>query len=226
MNQYLRVTGLLGSVLLGLQVFQASAADLRVRVFERSDHTPLAGVAVCVGTQAKTEQFGAVFTDASGYALFDSLPRAQLLVTASMTGYKSEQEQMVTSNTDRMLVLTLSAGGGGPVCMTEKTAAPGDAGGPVIASFAINRGAATSARRSVTLNNAVRGKVTQYRASERADFADTQWQDYSSAPAFTLSEGAGSKTVFFQVRRHSALGDAVVETLSPVAQDSVTVQGN
>ena len=226
MNQYLRVTGLLASLVLGLPAFQASAADLRVRVFERGGHSPLAGVAVCVGTQAKPGQFGAMITDASGYASFESLPRAQLLVTASMNGYKSEQEQLVTSNTDRMLVLTMSSGGGGPVCMTEKAGVPDYGGGPVIASFAINRGAAAGSQRKVTLNNVVKGQVTQYRASERADFGDAQWQEYTTAPGFMLSEGAGNKTVYFQVRRHSSLGDALVETLSPVVRDSVLMQGD
>jgi len=154
------------------------------------------------------------------------LPRAQLLVTASMAGYKSEQEQLVTSNTDRMLVLSLSSGGGGPDCRTVKKGRSVGSGGAVVTGFSIHQGAAGSSRRSVTLNNTVRGKVTQYRASERADLGDAQWQDYRAAPEFMLSEGAGKKVVYFQVRRHSALGDAVVEALSPIVRDAVTLQAD
>lgn len=203
----------------------AVAGDLRVRVFERGGDVPLSGVAVCLGTGAKPDQFGAKYTDANGYVVFDSLPRAQLLVTASMPGYKSEQEQMVTSGAGHMLVLSLSSGGGGPVCHAGSNARQAVTG-LRIEHFAINNGAATTARSSVTLSNTVSGEVTQYRASERSDFSDADWQDHSGAPAFTLSEGNGEKQVWFQVRRHSSLNGAVVEITSPAASDTILLQGN
>jgi hypothetical protein len=203
----------------------AAGADLRVRVFESDRDAPLAGVSVCLGTQAKPDQFGAILTDSSGYALFDSLPAARLLVTASMPGYKSEQELVATSNASRLLLLSLSGGGGGPDC---KAAGLGKhvAAGLKVERFAINRGAAVTAQHSVTLNNAASGVVTQYRASERSDFSDAEWQDHTAAPVFKLSNGNGKKQVWFQVRRHTSLNDAVVETVSGAVSDSIMLQGD
>jgi hypothetical protein len=220
---------LVSIVTLGLLVFLAqvsSAADLRVRVFERGASKPLAGVSVCLGTQARIDQFGAKNSDANGYVVFDSLPQAQLLVTATKAGYLGEQEQLVTSNTDRMLVLSLASGGGGPACNAVGTASAASQNGLQVTYFTINRGAAKTTSRSVTLDHSLSGTVTQYRASERADFSDTDWQDYSAVPAFELGSGNGTKRVYFQVRRHSTINDAVVETLSPVVSDTVSIGEN
>ncbi len=54
----------------------ADAADLQVRVFERGGNVPLQGVAVCLGTHARLDQFGAVHTDSEGNALFSELPQS------------------------------------------------------------------------------------------------------------------------------------------------------
>jgi hypothetical protein len=216
----------MSTVLLYFAVLTAQAADLRVRVFERGASKPMTGVSVCLGTQARIDQFGASITDANGYVMFESLPRAELVVTATREGYKSEQERLVTSNTSRMLVLSLTSGGGGPVCSAAGTGAARQQSGLRVMHFVINRGAARTASGHVTLDFSVSGKVTQYRASERADFSDTNWQDYSAAPAFVLSSGSGTKRVYLQVRRHSTMDDAVVETLSPVVSDTVFLGGN
>jgi hypothetical protein len=201
------------------------AADLRIRVFERGGNEPLAGVAVCLGTSARLDQFGATRTDSDGYAVFDSVPGARLLVTASMAGYMTEQETLVTSNTNRMLVLSLSSGGGGASCLPGDEQTGRVAPGLAIRRFVINRGAAVTAGRGVTLDGTISGVPTQYRASERSDFSDAEWQDFKASPGFLLSPGAGKKTVYFQVRRHSTMNGAVLETLAPVASDSILLEG-
>jgi hypothetical protein len=214
------------SVLLVFFTQTSSAADLRVRVFERGASKPLSGVSVCLGTQARIDQFGAKKTDINGYVVFDSLPQAQLLVTATKAGYMGEQELMITSNANRMLVLSLVSGGGGPACNAVGTASAVLQNGLQVTHFTIDRGAAKAASRRVTLDHSLSGTVTQYRASELADFGDTDWQDYSGVPVFELSSGNGTKRVYFQVRRHSTINDAVVETLSPVVHDSVIAGDN
>ena len=201
----------------------ASAADLRVRVFDRGGNVPLAGASICLGTRANLHQFGAKQTDADGYVVFDSLPSARLLVTASMAGYKSEQERVVTSTANRMLLLSLSGGGGGPDC---KASGPGkrSLAGLEVGQFALANGAEVTNQRDVTLNHVASDAATQYRASEHSDFSDTEWQDYTVTPVFRLSEGNGKKLVWFQLRRHSSMNDAVVETISPAVSDSITLQ--
>lgn len=203
-----------------------SAAELKVRVFQRGGNVPLVDVAVCLGTSARPDQFGATRTDINGYAVFDSVPVAQLLVTASKSGYMSEQEQVVTSNASRMLVLSLPAGGGGARCQTEEAGTGMIASGLRIDRFVINQGAAMTDNRGVTLDGAITGAPTQYRASEQADLGDVQWLDYKASPGFMLSKGEGKKTVYFQVRRHSTVNGAVLETVSPVAIDSIVLKGH
>lgn len=199
----------------------AFSSDLSVRVFERGGNAPLAGVAVCLGTPARLDQFGAMLTDPDGYAAFSDIPQTALLVTASRPGFKAEQENIVISNTNRMLVLSLSSGGGGSQCQMDSDGSVQQASGLDVTRFAINNGAAQTGERTVKLDNRVAGEPTQYRASERADLLDAEWQSYSGKPAFELSENAGSKVVYFQVRRHATINGADIEVLSPVARDSI-----
>lgn len=204
--------------------FTADAADLQVRVFERGENVPLAGVSVCLGTQARLDQFGAARTDGQGYVLFSEVPQAQIVVTASRSGYKSEQESMVTSNTNRLLVISLPAGGGGPECELGSQIAALTSSGLLVRQFRINAGASLTDSRNVNLNHSLSGAATEYRASERRDMAGAEWQTYAAAPQFTLSEGAGVKRVYLQARRHSKVNGASLESLSPVVQDSIRLR--
>ena len=210
--------------LFSLASMTLSAAEVQVRVFERGGKAPLAGVAVCLGTPASINQFGSQLTDGSGNVVFSGVPRASLLVTASRDGYKAEQETMVTSSGNRMVVISLPAGGGGTKCPLSGNAAQVPGSGLGISRFVVSSGAGVATTRSVTLNNVVSGQPTQYRASERADFKGAEWQDYTQAPAFQLSAGPGRKSVYFQVRRHASLGGANLETLSPISKDSIVLQ--
>ncbi len=209
--------------LAALLSFSVNAADLRVRVFERGGNVPLPGVAVCLGTHARPDQFGASLTDANGYVLFSEVPRAKLLVTASMPGYMSEQESMVTSTSNRMLVLSLAGGGGGPKCRITTADTIESASGLAIRRYAINNGARQADSQTVRLHNSLNGMATHYRASEQRDFADAQWQVYATAPEFKLSSGPGLKRVYLQVRRHSTVNGATLETVSPAVQDTIRV---
>jgi hypothetical protein len=210
--------------LFSLTSMTISAADIQVRVFERGGKAPLAGVAVCLGTPARIGQFGASMTDGSGNATFSNVPRATILVTASRDGYKAEQETIVSSTGNRMLVISLPTGGGGTQCPLGETATRVSAGGLGISRFAMSSGAAVTTTRNVTLDNVVSGAPTQYRASEMANFRGAGWQDYTQAPAFQLSAGPGKKTIYFQVRRHASLNGANLETLSPVRKDTIVLR--
>lgn len=202
----------------------AAAADIQVQVYERGGKAPLAGAAVCAGTSARLDQFGARKTDATGKVTFSNIPRTTVAVTVSQDGYKSEQETIVNSAGDRTLVMSLSPGGGGPACQLAAADSATTSSGLVINRFVINDGKSTTNDRRVQLNNSVSGQATQYRASERADFGGAQWQDYSAAPTFELSPDKGRKLVYFQVRRHANVNGAVIETLSPVSRDAITLQ--
>jgi len=81
---------------------------------------------------------------------------------------------------------------------------------PVITSFKINGGAASSKSADVTLNNAAGGtRPTEYMASEDPGFSGAAWLAYSTTPSFTLSPARGVKTVYFKVRDASGKESAV-----------------
>lgn len=214
--------GLMSLVLLAIGLPSlVAAADLRVRVFERGGKAPLTGVSVCLGTPANIIQFGTHLSDAEGYVVFRDVPRAPLVVTASMQGYKGEQESLLTSSMEQLLILSLTGGGGGPECTTAGQAAAAGTSGLQVGYLKLNQGASVSDNREVTLNNAISGNATHYRASEQAGFTGAEWLAYETAPVFTLSEGNGRKLVHFQVRRYSRINGADIQTLSPVVTDSI-----
>lgn len=69
-----------------------------------------------------------------------------------------------------------------------------------VTSFKINNGSSNTTNRRVILNNTVEGRASEYRASSSQTFVGAYWKPYRSAPSFSLSEGNGTKTVYFQVR--------------------------
>ncbi len=212
------------TVLLLVMSASSSAAQLTVRIFERGGKAPLQGVAVCLGTSARLSQFGTGLTNAEGYVMFTDVPRTRLLVTASRSGYMGEQERMAGSGKNRMLVLSLITGGGGVQCPLDKDVRVRKTAGLEIESFSLNDGAAVTANTLVALDNKITGSATQYRASERPDFNGAEWQAYENRPGFRLSAGPGNKTVYFQVRRHAVISDAVIDTRSSILHDSINVQ--
>ncbi len=85
---------------------------------------------------------------------------------------------------------------------------------PLIASFAINGGAPSTAGLTVTLDNACAGVPSEYMASEDSDFSGAAWQAYDTAPSFTLSAGFGAKTVYFKVRNAKGESAAVSDSIA------------
>jgi metallophosphoesterase (TIGR03768 family) len=84
---------------------------------------------------------------------------------------------------------------------------------PVVSSFKINGGAASTTNHTVTLNNTVVGSTpTQHRAGESPPGGAGGWQPYSQAPSFNLSSTPGAKTVYFQVMDGSGKESAVVSS--------------
>ncbi len=223
----MRPGGIRASLVLLLAMFASplfADADLRVRVFDRGGTQPLAGVSVCLGTPARISQFGSSVTDADGYVRFAGVPRAQLLVTVSRPGYKGEQQPLVTSSTGSILVVSLATGGGGPECEHEGDAAAAFSGGLHVGYFKLIDRSGASGGRQVVLSHSINREPTHYRVSEDRGFSGAQWLPYTSDPVYQLSRGTGYKVVYFQVRRHSVMNGADIETLSPVMQDVILVQ--
>lgn len=216
------ITVLAAMVLYGMPLL-LHAADLSVRVYERGGNS-LQDASVCLGTPASIDQFGAALTGPDGMATFRNVPRAQLVITASKSGYKAEQQSLVTNNMDRLLVISLQTGGGGPVCGSGSGRRIKDSGSIRVNQFTINKGVAVTAAPQVLLSHEAVGMPTHYRASEHPDFTGADWQAYTAEPGFELSPGNGRKLVYFQLRRFSDMNGANLEVLSPVVQDTITLQ--
>ncbi len=93
---------------------------------------------------------------------------------------------------------------------------------PVVSSFSINNGAATTVNPTVTLPNICTGATGAshfYMASESANFMSSTWKSYASIPMFTLSSGSGVKTVYFKVKDSVGVESAVMS-------DSITLCGS
>jgi uncharacterized protein Usg len=99
--------------------------------------------------------------------------------------------------------------------MSDDISAAGSA--PVVTSFRINAGAASTANALVTLNNIATNLPMQYMASESLTFVGAVWQTYSTAPKITLSAGSGTKTVYFKTRNIFGESVATNDTISALA---------
>jgi hypothetical protein len=84
---------------------------------------------------------------------------------------------------------------------------------PVLSSFKINAGGASTANPTVTLNNTATNSPRFYIASESPSFAGASWMGYSTAPKFALSSGAGTKTVYFKVDNGFAESNVMNDTI-------------
>ncbi len=90
---------------------------------------------------------------------------------------------------------------------------------PVVESFAINGGAASTPGLTVTLDNTCSGVPSEYMASEAGNFSGASWQSYNTAPSFTLSAGAGTKTVYFKVRNAKGESAPMSDTIDTLGYD-------
>lgn len=84
---------------------------------------------------------------------------------------------------------------------------------PVVTSFAINSGAATTMPLDVTLNDTTMNNPIDYMASESASFTGATWQPYVTASSFTLSFGIGVRTVYFKARNGTGESGVVSDTI-------------
>jgi len=85
--------------------------------------------------------------------------------------------------------------------------------GSAVTSFQISSGAASTASRTVILNNTASNKPTHYMASESPSFVGATWKLYSVIPKFALSAGAGTKTVYFKVLNGVGQSAVVSDTI-------------
>jgi hypothetical protein len=230
MNRILkRFLGLSASVLLAVlgstsvQVLAAEANWLEVHLVDKQGGAPLADAAVCVGTSARPDQYGARRTDANGVVRFDDVRPHPLVVITSKTGFQGRQQILEPLYQSRVLVVTLATGGGGPECDAPLAEKAAEAAPPLVIEAVRVRADMNAQPAGVLVSARVAGKANQIRVSEQADFAAASWQSLSDAVPFELSEGKGLKQIYVQVRRASEVQGASIEVKSPVKKVSYRV---
>ncbi len=216
-------TWLAGALALALN---AQAADVKVRVLDKVSGKPLSGAAVCLGTTAQTDQFGAFLTPGDGTVVFRNVPVTTMALTVSKQGYMGYQGIKSPAAYDRVFVVPLPQGGLGPQCRAAVPyEGPGArAPGLHLGALRIEGGRSVTHDRTVTLHARVRGEPTEYRASERPDFEGAQWRPYREPIRFQLSPGAGRKTVYLQVRKYRKLNGASLQSTSNVVKASIRLE--
>ncbi|MGD8851923.1 MAG: carboxypeptidase-like regulatory domain-containing protein [Gammaproteobacteria bacterium] len=204
--------------LLWISLAEAAGYDrnwIEVRVVDKHSGNAVEAAAVCVGTSADPEQFGARRTDAGGTVRFSDLLSHSVVVTASKKGYQGSERRLERLTRASVVVLKIVPGGGGPRC--EAPAAGAQEAAPAeleIEGVSIRKDPEQSGR--ILLSIKLSGAASQVRISEQADFSDVQWRKLEQPLAFELSQGGGTKQLYVQLRRHLETEGASMEVTSAV----------
>jgi len=198
------------------QLAAYESAWLEVRVVNKHDDRPISNAAVCLGTAASVDQFGASRSDASGIIRFEDLPRNPLLVTVSKQGFQGRAQRLEPMYESRVLVVKIVPGGGGPACDVPIEASAEEVSPALeITALSVSRARAEGNGNRVFVSLEVSGRANQLRISDQPDFSGVQWQPFESPVAYQLSEGAGMKRIYVQVRRLAQTQGGSIEVVSP-----------
>jgi hypothetical protein len=197
-------------------------ARLEVHLLNKQNGKPVADASVCLGTSARTDQFGARRSDAKGVVSFDEISSHPLVLTVSGNGYQGLRQALEPLYESRVLVVKLATGGGGPACdAPEQEAGNGSLSGLSVDAVRISEDAGNA---GVLVATRLSGTANEIRISEQVDFGDVAWRPYQKAVPFTFSAGHGAKQLYVQVRRVAQVQGASIEVVSPVKK--VTYRGN
>ena len=190
---------------------------LEVRVVDKQSGSPIAQAAVCLGTSARPDQFGARRAAVDGVVRFDDLPVNSMVLTASRQGYQGKQQGVEPLSGNRVIVLNLAPGGGGSVCeAVESVDEPETDGDLAITNVRVTADTESSSDGQVLVAVRVSGEANQIRVAESANFADAVWQDLKPQNRFALGQGKGVTRLYVQVRRQVKARGASIEVLSQV----------
>lgn len=100
----------------------------------------------------------------------------------------------------------------------------------ILNSISINGGAGSTSSREVTISMSITGSPTHYMLSESSSFSGASWNAYSGVSVpFTLSGGAGSKTVYCKVKNATtttAISNATISLQEASGSSVVKISGN
>ena len=194
---------------------------LEVHLVSKQSGKPIADAAACLGTNARSDQFGAQRSDHNGVVRFDDIQPHALVLTVSGQGYQGRQQELDSVYESRVLVVALLSGGGGPVCDAPQAVADaGTRSGLSLDEVRVRADTNAPNTTGILVAAQASGSVNQIRISEQADFKDADWQPYAQAVPFVLSAGTGVKQLYVQVRRATQVQGASIEVVSQVKKVS------
>lgn len=209
---------MLGLLLAGFSGPASSLGDelnwLEVQVLNKQTGAVVSDAAVCLGTSARPDQFGAVRTDNRGIVRFNELLPNPLLLTVSKQGYQGKQQLLEPLYQNRVLVMKVVSGGGGPQCDAPAAAVDREVSTGLAIERVRVRADSAAGTGNVLVSVSVSGAANQVRISEQADFSDAAWQDLKPDVMYTPSEGKGAKQIYVQVRRVAKVKGASIEVVS------------
>ncbi len=189
---------------------------LEVRVVDRQSGSAVEKAAVCLGTAARPDQFGARRASADGIVRFEDIPANRLVLTASNRGYQGKQQNVERLSGNRVIVLNLAPGGGGPACTAVASEKEPQATEELeISGIRVSADPNVTSGDKVLVKVTVSGEANQVRIAEAADFSGAEWQALKPQNPYTVSEGKGLKRLYVQVRRQVQASGASIEVLSP-----------
>jgi len=200
---------------------------IEVHVLDRQTGSAISEAAVCLGTTARPDQFGARRSDKDGVVRFEDLSQlpVPMLATVSKSGYQGRKQLLEPQNQNRILILKVVSGGGGPQCDAPLALVEDDAdSGLTIERITIKPDAAADSSGQVQVSVKVSGDANQIRISEKADFSGAPWQTLAPTVAYSTSQGKGIKQIYVQVRRQAKTRGASIEVVSQPGKTTYRVR--
>ena len=199
---------------------------LEVHVLDKQSGNAVGGAAVCLGTTARPDQFGARRSGKDGVVRFENLSQrpVAMLATVSKSGYQGRQQLLEPLYQSRILIVKVVSGGGGQQCDAPLAPTEADAGsGLTIEHITIKPDSSAEGPGQVLVSVQATGDANQIRISEQADFSGAAWQALAPAVAYTTSQGKGVKQIHVQVRRQARTRGASIEVVSRPGKTTYTV---
>jgi len=200
---------------------------IEVHVLDKQSGNAVNQAAVCLGTTARPDQFGARRSDKDGVVRFENLSKipVAMLATVSKSGYQGRQQQLEPLHQSRILIVKIVSGGGGPQCDAPLASGEEDTdSGLTIEHITIKPDSAAGGSGQVRVSVQVSGNANQIRISELADFSGAPWQAFAPTVAYTTSQGKGLKQIYVQVRRQASTEGASIEVVSPPGKTTYRVR--
>ena len=207
----------------------AHAGKFGVRVLDANTGLPVANASVCLGTVANRTQYGTRVTTYSGVALYDNVPASSVLITVSKKNYRGISLQNPATRDNVIADVLVTEGLSSKKCRALKYVdlKPGITHGNYADDWPLQITSLSyfpNGNDGFAFLSYSKGKPTHYRVSTDPEFRNVDWQDYSDVFQFSPKRSdVGKEKLYFQLRKQIAAGGGVIEALSEVFSQPVSI---